>query len=361
MPANDSDHSCGPSECEIESLASARHEVDDDVAAFTRFATDAGWGDGLPLVPPTEARVREFVAASGRAASDLVAELPPRRGAATVEKIAVNAVMAGAPAASMPLLCAAVEAMAEPAFNLLALNTTTSCVVPGLFVNGPARHDLGIPFEAGCFGGAAGAAPAIGRATRLLMRNVAGQVVGVSSKSVFGQPGRVSGIVVGEWEERSPWPPLAARRGISANAVTVHGCTGTMDVADIVATQAADLVGLIGKSMAFLGTNAFIGRHHGAEILTALAPPWAELIARDVPAIEDVQELLWKHAAMPLSLWPEPHRRRLEADDRADGEGMVHLVEQPKDLLLMVCGGLGNLHALALHSFGPTRAVTRRF
>jgi hypothetical protein len=118
---------------------------------------------------------------------------------------------------------------------------------------------------------------------------------------------------------------------------------------------------LIGKSLAFLGTNAFIGRHHGAEILTALAPPWAELIARDVPAIEDVQELLWKHAAMPLSLWPEPHRRRLEADDRADGEGMVHLVEQPKDLLLMVCGGLGNLHALALHSFGPTRAVTRRF
>jgi hypothetical protein len=329
--------------------------------AFTKLATDAGWGDGLPLVPPREDLVRDHVAASGRFPDELVAELPPRRGRATVEKIAVNAVMAGAPAASMPLLCAAVAAMAEPSFNLFALNTTTSCVVPGIYVNGPAREAMKIPYGAGCFGGEAGPAPAIGRAVRLLMRNVAGHVIGVSSKSVFGQPGRVSGIVVGEWEERSPWPPLAARRGISANAVTVHGCTGTMDVADIVATQAADLVGLIGKSMAFLGTNAFIGPGHGAEILLALAPPWAELIARDLPAIEEVQAELWRHAAMPASLWPKPHQHRLESDGRVDSRGLVHLVAAPADLLIMVCGGLGNLHALALHSFGPTRAVTRGF
>jgi hypothetical protein len=287
--------------------------------------------------------------------------LPPRRGRATVEKIAINAVMAGTPANAMPLLCAATSAMADPSFNLFALNTTTSCVVPGLFVNGPAREALKIPYGAGCFGGEAGPAPAIGRAIRLLMRNVAGHVVGVSSKSVFGQPGRVSGIVVGEWEERSPWPPLGVRRGASGNAVTVHGCTGTMDVADIVATRAADLVELIGKSIAFLGTNAFIGPGHGAEIMLALAPPWAELIARDLPAIEDAQCELWRHAAMPASLWPKPHRERLERDRRVDSQGIVHLVAAPADLLILVCGGLGNLHALALHSFGPTRAVTRRF
>jgi hypothetical protein len=361
LPESTFDRSCGPSGCEIQWLSSARLEVDDDPVAFTKLATDAGWGDGLPLVPPREDRVRDYVAASGRFPDELVAELPPRRGRATVEKIAVNAVMAGAPAASMPLLCAAIGAMAEPSFNLFALNTTTSCVVPGLFVNGPARHDLGIPYDAGCFGGQAGAAPAIGRATRLVMRNVAGQVVGVSSKTVFGQPGRVAGIVVGEWEERSPWPPLAVRRGISGNAVTVHGCTGTMDVADIVADRGADLVELIGKSLAFLGTNAFIGRHHGGEILLALAPPWADLIARDFPAIEDLQGALWKHAAMPAALWPEPHRKRLEADGRVEDGGLVRLLREPADLLVMVCGGLGNLHALALHTFGPTRAVTRPF
>jgi len=352
---------CGPEGCQIDWLASERLDVDDDPVAFTEYATKAGWGDGLPVIPPTEARVRDYVAASDRFPEVCLAELPPRNGRATVEKLAINAVMAGAPAAAMPLLCSAVEAMAEPEFNLFALNTTTSCVVPGLFVNGPARHELGLPYEAGCFGGVVGPGPAIGRALRLVMRNVAGQVVGVSSKSVFGQPGRVTGIVVGEWEERSPWAPLGERRGVSGNAVTVHGCTGTIDIADIVADDGRDLVEVIGKSLAFPGTNAFIGAHHGAEILVCLSPPWADLIAATYPAVEDLQERLWAHAALPVDWWPEPHRRKAEESGRIDDDGLVHLVESPDHMMVMVCGGLGNLHALALHSFGPTRAVTRSF
>jgi hypothetical protein len=352
---------CGPDGCTIEWLASERIEVDDDPAAFQKLATDAGWGDGLPLIPPTEERVREFVAASGRFPDESLAELPPRNGRATVEKVAINAVMAGAAADSMPLLCAATEAMAEPELNLFALNTTTSCVVPGLFVNGPSRDRLGIPYDTGCFGGAAGPGPAIGRATRLVMRNIGGQVVGVSSKSVFGQPGRVVGIVVGEWEERSPWAPLGERRGVAGDAVTIHGCTGTIDVADIVADNGADLLEIIGKSLAFVGTNAFIGGHHDAEIFVCLAPPWADLIAATYPDIHDVQERLYAHAALPDAWWPEPHRRRHAAEGRVDDAGIVHLVEDPEHMLVMVCGGLGNLHALALHSFGPTRAVTRAF
>jgi hypothetical protein len=352
---------CGPEGCELDWLTSARLEVDDDPVAFQKLATDAGWGDGLPLVPPTEARVREYLVASGRFPDACVAELPPRNGRCTVEKVAVNAVMAGAPAGSMPLLCAAIDAMADPVFNLFALNTTTSCVVPGMFVNGPARHALPVPFDAGCFGGAAGPGPAIGRAVRLVMRNVGGQVVGVSSKSVFGQPGRLAGIVVGEWEERSPWSPLAERRGLAGNAVTVHGCTGTIDVADIVADNGPDLLEVIGKSLAFPGTNAFIGAHHGAEILVCLAPPWADLIAKAYPDVEEVQELLWSHASLPVDRWPEPHRAKAVENGRVDEDGLVHLVAGPEHMLVMVCGGLGNLHALALHSFGPTRAVTRPF
>ena len=352
---------CGPEGCTIEWLASNRLEVDDDPAAFQKLATDAGWGDGLPLVPPTEDRVRSYVAASGRFPDEHLGDLPPRGGRATVEKLAINAVMAGAPAEAMPLLCAALEAMADPMLNLFALNTTTSCVVPGLFVNGPSRDAVGIPYDAGCFGGQAGPAPAIGRATRLMMRNVGGQVVGVSSKSVFGQPGRVAGIVVGEWEERSPWAPLAVRRGVPGDAVTVHGCTGTIDVADIVATNGVDLLEIVGKSLAFPGTNAFIGGWHGAEILTCLAPPWADLIARAYPQLADVQERLWAHAALPVSWWPAPHQAQAREHGRVDDAGMVHLVEDPEHMLVMVCGGLGNLHALALHSFGPTRAVTRPF
>ncbi len=195
------------------------------------------------------------------------------------------------------------------------------------------------------------------------MRNIGGQKVGLNSKSVFGQPGRVTGICVAEAEERSPWEPLSVRRGLARryDAVTVHGATGTVDIADIVADNGVDLLELIGKSLAFAGTNAFIGSHHGAEIMVAIAPPWAELIAREYPNIEDVQERLYRHARLPVSWWPEVHRRRAEENRRIDPHGDVHLVESPEHMLVIVNGGLGNLHALALHSFGPTRAVTRSF
>jgi hypothetical protein len=354
---------CGPEGCTIDWLVSERLEVDDDPVEFQKLATDAGWGDGLPLIPPTEARVREWVAASGRFPEEVIADVPPRNGRASVEKIAINAVMAGAPPDAMPLLIAAVDAMADPDFNLFALNTTTCCVVPGLFVNGPARHELKIPMGPGCFGGESGPGAAIGRATRLIMRNVGGQRAGLSSKSVFGQPGRVSGICVAEWEERSPWAPLSERRGVArdANAVTVHGCTGTIDVADIVADNGADLLEIIGKSLAFPGTNAFIGAHHGAETMVAIAPPWADLIAQTYPDITDVQEGLYEHAKLPVAWWPAIHQRRAEENGRVDADGFVHLVESPEHMLVLVNGGLGNLHALALHSFGPTRAVTRTF
>ena len=143
--------------------------------------------------------------------------------------------------------------------------------------------------------------------------------------------------------------------------MTVHGCTGTIDVADIVADNGRDLVAVIGTSLAVLGTNAFIGSHHGAQLMIAIAPPWAELIASSFAELDDVCAEMWRHAALPVSAWPEPHQRALHDNRRVDEDGLVHVVDTPAELLVIVCGGLGNLHALALHSFGPTRAVTRAF
>ena len=150
----------------------------------------------------------------------------------------------------------------------------------------------------------------------------------------------------------------------------MHAVAGSINIAvpnplqthqNITSKLRAHLLELIGKSLAFPGTNAFIGSPHGAEILTCIAPPWAELIAADVRDVAEVQQLLWRHASLPVSRWPAPHQRATEANGRVDADGMVHLVERPDDMLVMVCGGLGNLHALALHSFGPTKAVTRGF
>jgi hypothetical protein len=161
--------------------AAARIEAPADYEAFDAFARDRGWSDGLPLVPPTPERVAACLAATGHLGDEIVAALPPSGAACTMEKLAINAVMAGAPAAAMPLLRAAVEAMADPGFELHALNATTGSVTPALVVNGAIRHTLGIPFAAGCLGGADGWAPAIGRALGLIMRNVAGQRIGAGT------------------------------------------------------------------------------------------------------------------------------------------------------------------------------------
>jgi hypothetical protein len=343
----------------VAQLRSVRYDVPADPLEFQAHAMAAGWGDGLPLVPPTEDRVRRFL---DRAQTDpdlvVVPALPPSGAPCTMEKLAVNAVMAGAPAESLPLLAAALQAMSEPDFELHSLNATTGSVVPLLLVNGPIRNTLTIPCDAGCLGGVAGSAPAIGRALRLVMRNVAGQLIGVTSQSTFGQPGRVTGIVVGEWEERSPWAPLAARRGHPGDAVTVYGAMGTLNVCDVLAQSGRDLVDIIGRSMAVPGANGFLTSSAYSEVLVLINPVWAEIIARDIPQIEDVQQALWRAASLPLDDWPPLYHQPITDLGRVR-YGRVHLVQEASQVLVAVAGGLGSLHATVIHSWGATSAITR--
>jgi hypothetical protein len=353
------DRSCGISGCEADWLSSRRHEVDEDIVAFNRFALTQGWGDGLPLIPPTESRVQDFLVAGGRFPDELVALLPPLRAECTVEKIAVNAVMAGCTGDAMPLLCAAIAAMADPKFDLAGLNATTGSVVPAAIVNGPIRNALDIPYQAGCLGGVAGPAPAIGRAIRLIMRNVAGQLINSTSQSVYGTPGRVAGIVFGEWEERSPWAPLAERRGVAGNAVTVYGAMGTANICDVVADSAEGFLDIIAKSMAYPGANGFLTSSAFSETLCAINPVWAEVIGRTFPDIADVQAYLWDKCALPIDWWRPEYRAPIEALGRIGPDGRVHLVPTPDDVIVMVAGGLGGLHAAMLHSWGTCLTVTR--
>lgn len=335
-----------------------RHRVPADIDAFTAVAAREGWSDGLPLIPPTEQRVRNFLAATDADPHEVVAELPPTGAVCTHEQLAANAVMTGAAPESLPLLRSALRAMVEPGFQLHGLNATTGSVVPAVIANGPVRHRLDIPFGAGCLGGAGGGAPAIGRALRLVMRNVAGQRINETSQSVFGTPGRVAGIVFGEWEERSPWAPLAQRRGVSGDAVTVYAAMGTANICDLTSSTGRTLLEFIGKSLAYPGANGFLTSTAFSEVLVAVNPIWAELIAQDVPHVEYVQNLLWQHASLPLDWFPVEHRAPIEALGRVQPTGRVHLTQEVDEVLLMTAGGLGSLHAAALHSWGATRAQT---
>lgn len=350
---------CGPQGCELDWLSSQRHEAEtDDVMEFTRFAMDKGWGDGLPLIPPTEARVRAFLARNNRYADEVICSLPPVNADCTVEKIAINAVMAGAAPESLPLIIAALEAMAASDFELFGLNATTAPVVPLTLVNGPIRDRLDIPCRHGCLGGAPTTALAIGRAIRLVIRNVAGQEVNVTSQTTFGTPGRVAGILFGEWEERSPWAPFAERRGVTGDAVTVYGTMGTMNILDTTSQSGPDFLEMIGKSLGYPAANGFSPAMPYAEIMVAVNPVWAQIIHRDVPALEDVQEIIWRFSSLEADYLTPKHREQLERQHRVI-DGRVYLATQPKDVFVVCCGGTGGLHATGFHSFGSCLAQTR--
>jgi hypothetical protein len=350
---------CGPEGCEVDWLASRRHEADLDIESFTTYALEKGWGDGLPLVPPTDARVRTFLSQNDRYPDEIIAYLPPMRSECTVEKIAINAVMAGAPAESLELIIAAITAIADPDFELYGVNATTAPVFPAFIVNGPIRDKLCIPYSYSCFGGAVSKAVAIGRAIRLIMRNVAGQVAGLTTQSTFGSPARVAGLLAGEWEERSPWAPLAERRGIKGNAVTSFGAMGTMNIIDTTSHKALHFLEMIGKSLAYPGSNPFSPAVPYGEVMVALNPICAEIVVRDMPGIEDVQECLWRFASVRADDLQPLHRGQLEAQGRVREDGRVYLTPEPKDILVFVCGGPGGLHATGMHSFGTSIAQTK--
>ncbi|MET0365566.1 MAG: hypothetical protein ABW169_13030 [Sphingobium sp.] len=349
---------CGPEGCEIDWLASKRHEADLEIEAFNAFAMAQGWGDGLPLVPPTDARVRSFLSRNDRYPDEVIGEMPGNVEC-TVEKIVINAVMAGAPAESLELLIAAISSIADPDFELYGVNATTAPVYPAFVVNGPVRQSLDIPYGYGCLGGVPGSSASIGRAIRLIMRNVAGQTTGGTSQTTFGSPGRVAGIVTGEWEEKSPWAPLGERRGVAGNAVTSFGTMGTMNVIDTTSHSARDFLEMIGRSYAYAGCNNFSGAVPFGEALIAINPICAEIVGRELPNIEDVQEVLWTYSSLGAEDFNKEHRDQLDLQGRIRSDGRVYATPEPKDVLVFVAGGLGGLHAACFHTFGTSLSQTK--
>jgi hypothetical protein len=338
-------------------LVTERVEVDADPRALYELSLAEQWGDGLPLLPPTDDAVEALLAATPYPADHVLGALPPRYGVATTELVAVNAAMTGCEPAAFPFVIASIEAIGAPEWNAFGLTTTTSSVFPMLIVNGPSRAALAIDHRAGCMGGAAGrGSMTIGRSVSLCLRNVGGQRAGETSRTVFGQPARL-GLCFGEWEERSPWPSLAQRRGFAAgdDVVTVHGGKGTFPMADINNDDPRDLLHLIAKSMAYPLANMFLGNAANGEIVLAINPMWAERFGAAFPDIEDMQAFLHERAWQPLDLWPPANQEILRAKERIGDGDRVYLAARPEQIVPVVCGGLGSLHAVALPSFGESQ------
>jgi hypothetical protein len=181
---------------------------------------DRGWTDGLPVVAPTEARVLRMLSGTTRAPDDLVALVPPDLVECTVEKVAINAVMAGAKPEYMPVILAALEGACTDEFNIHGVLATTMPVGPVLIVNGPIRRAIGMNSGGNVLGQGNRANLAIGRALQLIIRNVGGGRPGGVDRAAHGNPGKLS-FCFAEDEEGSPWESLAVERGFSPDASTV--------------------------------------------------------------------------------------------------------------------------------------------
>ena len=337
-------------------LVSERIEVPADPYALYERSLAEGWGDGLPLLPPTEDRVRELLDATPYPPHHtIVEEMHPKGGAATVEKIAVNAAMAGCAAEHLPFVVAGVQAICRPGYNLYGVGATTGSAFQMLMVNGPSRDRVGIDYSYGCMGGATGrGSRTIGRAVALCLRNIGGQRAGLTTKSCFGQPARL-GMCFGEWEERSPWPSLAEQRGLSRGDDVVHAYAGmgTVPLCDNKHEEARDLAYLLARSIAYPAANkmlASVTMMRISQAVIAINPDWAARLGREFPAIEDFQAFLWESSYQPIELWPQATRPLFE--ERADSRGRVRLNERPEQFVVIVCGGPVSLHAVYLPSWG---------
>ncbi len=206
-------------------LASLEDEVE---SLFER-----GWTDGLPGVPPTEGRVLRMLEGTARSPDEVVAVAPPDLVADTVEKVAINAVMAGCKPEYLPVVLAAVEAACTDEFNMHGVLATTMPVGPIVVVNGPIRRAIGMNTGVNVLGQGNRAGLTIGRALQLVIRNVGGGRPGEVDRATHGSPGKLS-FCFAEDEEGSPWEPLSVQRGFASgvSTVTLFAGEGTRCVID---------------------------------------------------------------------------------------------------------------------------------
>ena len=297
-------------------------------------AYEQGWTDGLPIIPATEEAVAEFVAASGRNAGDLVATLPPRKGQATVEVIAINAIMAGCKPEYMPVLIAAIEGVTDKTYPLELMQVTTNPMTPFLLVNGPVRKKLEINYGTGCLGPGWRANSTIGRALRLVLINAGGAWPGIYSKTSFGSPLRYS-YICGENEEENPWTPFHVDRGFRREDSTVT------------AFKASNFCNISGgegvgpdEILRQIATNMPPMYGGGDGVLLLLGVNHARSLAEAGLSKRDVQERLWRLARLPHSYFAEAFWKTEVHAGRGDDKD-VWRAASPDEIYVAVAGGPG--------------------
>ena len=335
-------------------------EWDDPIEAMEQMYR-LGWTDGLPVVPPTERRVSEFIERGGRPAGEIVGELPERRREISVEKVAANAVMAGCLPEYMPVMLAAAEAMLDPKFNLVGPSSSLGGSGIMVIVNGPITRELDINARNNLFGPGNRANATIGRAVRLILINACAAIPGLFDRSILGHPGKYS-YCIAEAENETHWNPLHVERGFerAGSAVTVFACESPRQVRanggpETMLNTVADVASALGTSLSTVGStddkSAVVRQGELAVVISGESYVW------DGWSKQDIKEAL------------QPKVRRTLADIKRAGEvsGEVNpededhwlpLIATPEDILLVFAGGEERTMCAVIPSWGPKVSST---
>ncbi|MBX9905523.1 MAG: hypothetical protein K2Y31_14310 [Burkholderiales bacterium] len=336
-------------------------EAEDDFDAINALMREKGWSDGLPIVPPTEARVAAMLEYCDRPWDQPIAKIPPRWGEATPLLLAANAVMAGCQPRYFPLFMLAIEAMCEEPLNLYGVQATTHLCAPLVIVNGPVAKELDINSGHNAFGPGHQANATIGRAIRLALVNIGGAIPALGDMSTFGSPAKYS-YLVAENEAESPWEPLHVERGlpIDASAVTVIGAECPHNVNDHESLTAESVLKTIAGTMGIAGVNDI---YYQSQPLVIMGPEHAKMAASGftkAAAKRFIQQRA--HVAVgKLSQENIDRRVKITFKDRLANpkpDDVVYAVQRPEDLLIAVIGGAGK-HSAYVPTFGATKPVTR--
>lgn len=323
-----------------------------------------GWTDGLPVVPPTPPAVAAMVAAVDGEPDDVIGGIPRRGRVVTIEQAAVNAVMAGCLPAYFPIVVAALGAALDPAFNAHAAFTSTGGAATCVVVSGPLAAEVGMNASHNALGPGNRANATIGRAVRLVARNVFGARVGDMDATSMGNPGKLT-LCFAEQDPPAPWEPLRVQLGFDADdtTVTVMATEAPRQVANHLSEVPEDVARTFVSAIR-VAASFPVGK--GGQGIAVLCPEHSGALRDGGWSQARVREFLFRESRLPpdeLVAHGVPLEVGSQHDMTPGADGLLPSLASADDVLLVTAGGPGPGWSAYLPAFAPaqhTRSVTRR-
>src|SRR5437773_4242949 len=337
-------------------LTATRHQVEDGDAI--EFCFRQGWTDGLPAVPPTADRVGAMLAGARLDPTQEIGFVAHRAVSITAEKVAINAVMAGCTPDFMPVVVAAVEGIADPRWSYHGPGTSTAGAGVLMIVNGPIARELDVNAGDNLFGPGWRANLTIGRAVRLVMRNVCGSMPGTLDRGTLGHPGKLS-YVIAENEAESPWTPLHVERGFrpDQSTVTVMAAESPHQFYNQLSPDAEGVLTTLADSMKHSG-----GAGRQPQYVVTLAGEHMRTIAGSGWGKKEIRQFLFENTKNTIA-----HLKRTNripgAIQPGDDTKLRPIVAEPDDILILAAGGRAGSFSSFIPGWGSGRsslATTRR-